>query len=130
MRLDTFSKLEDNFYFLLLLKTSPEERRADCNLNEACKCDREAGVFCDRFSISCGTDRLVSFPFSFLSFFPRFSPSRSRCRSILGEHREQTYSRCGILDVGEYRDPGHLRRVVHKPRSSPLPLMGCAQRPT
>ncbi|KYM78514.1 hypothetical protein ALC53_11169, partial [Atta colombica] len=33
---------------------SPEKRRADCNLNEACKCDRGTGVFCDRFSISCG----------------------------------------------------------------------------
>lgn len=66
------------------------------------------------FHLWPGVDRLESRAFLFLSFFfffPRFPRSRSHRHSILGEHRERSYSRwrcigCGVFETGVFERGG------------------------
>lgn len=63
--------------------------------------------------------------------FSRFPRARARgelclqshCRSIFREHRERSYSRCGILNARHRETESFERGVVHKPRSPPLSIV-------
>lgn len=93
-------------YFLPSLKVSPEKHDADCNSFEANAIEAWMFLANDFPSLAQSwSSRVSSFSLFFLRFFPRFSRSRSHHRSILSEHRERFYSRCGVLDAG-YRDCG------------------------